>query len=288
MQLQKYIYQLLWVIVSLVVLSEGAIASPLILNGPKKAQQGTAIIVTAISSTPVSNAVFSWLKQKITVPFKCTNNRWEAQTILPIPVDAQKCDTLTVQAGKNRVHHTISIEKVHWPKQIITMGKKKHKYVKPSQELTDRLKKERDLVQQTLSKITPCQYWSKPFVRPITGIITSCFGGQRVFNGKACSYHQGVDLRGAVGTPIKAMATGKVTIAKNLYYLGKAVFIDHGQGIYTLYGHMSRCDVKVGDLVVSGQQIGLVGATGRATGPHLHLGLKIFGYPVDPMSLFPN
>lgn len=288
MPLQKVVYNLLCAVSFTLISFHLAIASSLTLKGPQKAQQGTAIIVKAISDIPISTADFLWLNKNVTVPFIPKGNYWEAQTLLPIPVDRSKYIILTVQTKKNRIQKKITIEKVCWPKQYITIGKKKQKDVKPSQELLNRIQQERELIEQAISTISPKQYWSKPFIRPVKGIITSYFGGQRIFNGKPCSYHQGVDLRGAIGTPIKAMAAGKITLSTDLLYFGKAVFIDHGQGIYTLYGHMSRRDVKVGDTVKAGQQIGLVGATGRATGPHLHFGLKILGHPVDPISLFPN
>ena len=109
-----------------------------------------------------------------------------------------------------------------------------------------------------------------------------------MFNGELRSYHRGVDLRGAEGTPIKAMADGKVVIAQNMYFAGNTVYLDHGQGVISSYAHMSRLDVKPGEMVKAGQQIGLVGATGRVTGPHLHLGLNILGVAVDPLSLVPK
>ena len=95
-------------------------------------------------------------------------------------------------------------------------------------------------------------------------------------------------VRGAEGTPIKAVADGKVAIAQNMYFAGNTVYLDHGQGVVSSYAHMSRLDVKPGEMVKAGQQIGLVGATGRVTGPHLHLGVNILGVAVDPLSLVPK
>lgn len=285
-QLQRHIYHTLFFLFSFLFLTEIAVSSPLKIQAPHKTQQGTAVMVTVISTIPDSNAIILWLNKSISVPFTKKGRHWEAQTLLPIPVDMKKSENISVRTSTNYIEKTIHIKKVHWPKQHITLAKKTQKYATPSKKLIARLENERNMMEEALSDISCNQYWSKPFIRPVKGVITSPFGGQRIFNGKPCSYHQGVDLRGAVGTPIKAMAAGKITLSADLYYLGKAVFINHGQGIYTLYGHMSRRDVNVGDMVKAGQQIGLVGVTGRTTGPHLHFGLKILGHPVDPISLF--
>jgi murein DD-endopeptidase MepM/ murein hydrolase activator NlpD len=106
-----------------------------------------------------------------------------------------------------------------------------------------------------------------------------------VFNGQPRSPHSGADLRARTGTPILAANRGRVVLAKDLFYSGNAVFIDHGYGLYTTYLHLSEIGVKVGDIVERGQQLGLAGATGRVTGPHLHWGVRLLDARVDPFSL---
>lgn len=128
--------------------------------------------------------------------------------------------------------------------------------------------------------------WAESFVRPADGIQTSPFGVRRTYNGKLASRHQGLDLDGRVGDPVRAANAGVVVLAaEDFYYTGNAVFIDHGDGLFTTYFHLSRLDVKTGDRVTRGQQIGLMGATGRVTGPHLHFGVKLAGTYVDPVDL---
>jgi len=118
---------------------------------------------------------------------------------------------------------------------------------------------------------------------PLTGPISGVYGSQRVLNGEPRAPHLGVDIAATVGTPIKAAAAGAVTLAEpDLYFTGGTVIIDHGYGLSTLYQHMSRLDVKLGDVVHQGDVIGAVGATGRVTGPHLHWGVNWYQTAIDP------
>src|SRR5207253_1114123 len=111
------------------------------------------------------------------------------------------------------------------------------------------------------------------------------FGHRRIFNGQPRAPHAGADLRASTGTPIHATNRGRVVLAKNLFFTGNTVIIDHGLGIYTLYAHLSRIDVRVSQMVDEDEVLGLAGATGRVTGPHLHWGARIQGARVDPFSL---
>ena len=130
--------------------------------------------------------------------------------------------------------------------------------------------------------------WTLPFAVPRTSRITSRFGGGREFNGMVTSRHMGTDYAGAVGAPIRAVNRGVVRLVDNFYLGGKVVYVDHGAGLVTAYLHMSRQRVAVGDTVNRGTILGEVGATGRVTGPHLHLILRYGSVSVDPESLLPK
>ena len=123
------------------------------------------------------------------------------------------------------------------------------------------------------------------FITPVPQNANSAFGTRSVFNGKPRSAHSGADFPSPAGTPIKAPAPGKVVIADDFYFSGGTVIVDHGLGIVSLFAHMSKILVKAGDDVTQGQELGLVGATGRVTGPHLHWTLRVNGARVDPLSL---
>jgi len=152
-----------------------------------------------------------------------------------------------------------------------------------NQQRAAREAKELDKIYATA---TPEILWAKPFRSPIPGQAKgSNFGHRRVFNGQPRAPHAGSDLKAATGTPIHATNRGRVTLAKNLFFTGNTVVLDHGIGVYTIYAHLSKIDVKVGDIVEENQLLGLAGATGRVTGPHLHWSARIQGARVDPFSL---
>lgn len=126
-------------------------------------------------------------------------------------------------------------------------------------------------------------FWAAGFSWPVTGRISGVFGSQRVLNGEAKTPHSGVDVAAPAGTPVKAPAAGVVRLAESdMYFEGGLVLIDHGQWLESAFLHLSRLDVKPGDRVEAGEVIGAVGATGRATGPHMHWSLKWMGTLVDP------
>jgi murein DD-endopeptidase MepM/ murein hydrolase activator NlpD len=123
------------------------------------------------------------------------------------------------------------------------------------------------------------------FVRPVPQPANSAFGTRSVFNGQRRNAHSGADFLSPAGTPVKAAASGRVRLAKNLYYSGNTVIIDHGLGVFSLFAHLSRIDVAAGDTVTESTVIGLVGATGRVTGPHLHWTVRVAGARVDPLGV---
>lgn len=183
-------------------------------------------------------------------------------------------------AGADAVYSaSIQVTQRDYPSQELTV---EPKYVNPDPEILERTKKEAKKNREILTRITPERYWELPLLRPVRGIITSEYGFKRVFNKEPRSQHRGVDFRGAEGTPIKAAAAGYVVLAEDQHYSGNFVILDHGLGIFTLYAHLSEFKVKEGDFVERGQVVGLVGKTGRVTGPHLHFGFSVLGESVTP------
>jgi len=127
--------------------------------------------------------------------------------------------------------------------------------------------------------------WSGKFIKPLPGEWSELFGGRRILNGELRSPHAGIDQRGKEGEPIKSINAGRVVYTGDQFFTGNVTVVDHGQGVFSMYCHQSKILVKVGDSVRKGETIGLVGHTGRATGPHLHWGVRIAGARVDPQKL---
>jgi peptidase M23-like protein len=160
------------------------------------------------------------------------------------------------------------------------------KFVQPPASLAPRLRAEREIV-RGLKRRTQARprLWSGPFVPPRPGAVTDPFGVGRVFNGRLRSRHLGADFAGAVGDSVLATNRGVVVYAGDLYFNGTTVFVDHGAGLLTAYLHLSRILVAPGDTVSTGELLGLVGATGRVTGPHLHWFASYGAVTVDPVDL---
>lgn len=156
--------------------------------------------------------------------------------------------------------------------------------VNPPPEIAERIRLEQARVAAVRTRDDPRLDFLQPFIWPVRGRVSGRFGNQRVYNGSAGAPHSGMDIAAAQGTPVHAPAAGVVTFADPALYLtGGTVVLDHGHGVSSNFLHLSRIDVRVGERVEQGAVIGAVGATGRATGPHLHWGINWFDVRVDPL-----
>jgi len=159
------------------------------------------------------------------------------------------------------------------------------KFTEPSPEQQKQIEEGQQIKKDYLNRVTPQREWSGEFAKPAEAEISDVFGSERIFNGKTSSPHLGLDFRVPTGTPVAAMNDGTVLLARPLYFEGNFVVLDHGQGLLTLYLHLSEFKVKEGDQVKRGEIVGLSGGTGRATGPHLHVAVRWQGTYLDPSSL---
>ena len=158
------------------------------------------------------------------------------------------------------------------------------KTVNPPPEIAARIQHEQALVTAARERDDERTDFALPFQWPVQGRISGRFGNARVYNGQPGAGHSGMDIAAPDGTPVKAPAGGVVTFASpDLYLTGGTVLLDHGHGVSSNFLHLSRIDVRVGDRIEPGQVIGAVGATGRATGPHLHWGMNWFDTRIDPL-----
>ncbi len=181
-----------------------------------------------------------------------------------------------------RAVHTVTVHAANYETSRLTVPQK---YVTPDPETLKRIEAEQEIKHAAFAHVIPSPEWAGDFVAPVPMEISENYGTSRTFNGKLASVHRGTDYRAPSGTPVHASNAGEVVLARELYYEGNCVVIDHGLGFMTLYMHLSKFDVKEGDKVEKGQTIALSGGTGRVTGPHLHLSVRWNGEYLDPSKL---
>ncbi|MGA8442538.1 MAG: M23 family metallopeptidase [Candidatus Sulfotelmatobacter sp.] len=175
----------------------------------------------------------------------------------------------------------LNVARAHYPKIKVNLSVES-KFTEPSPEQQKQIEEGQAVKKDYLNRVSREREWSGNFAAPADARISDVFGSQRIFNGKTSSPHLGLDFRVPSGTPVAAMNDGTVLLARPLYFEGNFVVLDHGQGLLTLYLHLSGFKVKEGDQVKRGEIVGLSGGTGRATGPHLHVAVRWQGTYLDP------
>lgn len=260
-------------ILLLLVGSLQTLAAQSVINGQ------TAVI--AFSAIPKESRV-TYGKKNIPLLQHPTNKK-KHFILLPIAyrsTSGEKKLLVTYPDGEKRLD--LHVEKGDYRSETITVTPSK---VKPNKKQAKRTSSEYKEAMKIYHTLNPKRYWDKPFVHPMSSQITSPFGTARVYNGSLKSFHSGTDFRAAVGTPVHAVNDGVVVLAKDRYYAGNSIVIDHGKGLYSCYYHLSKMSVKVGDKVSQNDKLGLSGSTGRVTGPHLHFAIMLYGVQVDPLQL---
>ena len=188
---------------------------------------------------------------------------------------------IKVKAGQTDLKITVTVKRTVFPTINLTLPEKE---VILGAKNLERAKREEKLLEAIWRRDTP-RLWEGGFVFPLPTEVSSPFGLRRVMNGERISIHKGIDMKGRAGQKVRACNSGRVVLARNLFFGGNTVVVDHGTGIYSIYMHLSRFDVQPGEKVSKGQTIGLVGSTGRATGPHLHFSVKVGDISTNPVSL---
>jgi murein DD-endopeptidase MepM/ murein hydrolase activator NlpD len=188
---------------------------------------------------------------------------------------------------------TTTNKELSFEKQV-TIGKGKYhsivasvpkQYTEPNAEQLREINQDKTLKEHAFAQVTSEPEWAGRFNPPVKAQISDVFGTSRTFNGRVQSVHQGLDYAVPEGTPVASLNRGTVLLAQPLFFEGNCVVLDHGQGLLTLYMHLSKIEVKEGEHVASGQKIGASGGTGRATGPHLHVAVRWQGVYLNPATL---
>ncbi|MCP9463665.1 MAG: M23 family metallopeptidase [Nitrospira sp.] len=192
--------------------------------------------------------------------------------------------TIEVTDGEQTraLRYEVEVLKEKFRVERLTLPKDK---VDLDEKSLQRWKTEQEQVRAALAEDSPARLWRAGFVEPVSGRRTGIFGSVRIMNGQARSPHNGEDIGAPIGTPVVVTNDGVVRLTVDHLFSGKGVYVDHGLGFYSMYFHLSEILVKEGDPVRAGQVIGKVGASGRATGPHLHWGVKLNGARVNPYAL---
>ncbi|HZI51644.1 MAG TPA: M23 family metallopeptidase [Terriglobia bacterium] len=247
------------------------------------AQQGKAVRLAIPDEPGIEKVEIRW--QEKTIPYTRAGKEWF--TVLGLDLDL-KAGSYT---GELRITRNAKVElqtvkldvkAVKFPEEHLKVAEK---YVELNPADSERAAREARQIDEIHKTISGEALWKQPFLAPIPGGVGSGFGKRRVFNGEARNPHAGADLKATTGTPIRSTNRGRVVLAGDLFFTGNTVIVDHGLGIYTLYAHLSRIDVTKDSIVERAQVVGLAGATGRVTGPHLHWGARVQNTRVDPFSL---
>lgn len=203
------------------------------------------------------------------------DRRWIAVVGVPLKTPAGR-QTLLVD-GKPR---DFQVEERTYGEQHITL--KNREQVSPGVEALARIGRELAEQQEAYRRFSPFQPSNLHFDRPVEGRLSSPFGLRRFFNGEERNPHSGLDFAAPTGTPVRAPAAGEVILVGDYFFNGRTVFVDHGKGLISMFCHLSEVDVRVGQRLARGEVLGKVGATGRATGPHLHWNVSLNDVRVDP------
>ena len=261
----------------------------MVLAHPKQAGMGQPFLVRLTSLRAFDRILVRWMDRE----FVPSVSQWNGHHVA---IAMLGTDVLTIKPGRQKllVRAWAGGNETVWQRSVLIVGRTyprqalnlPSKMVTPPTAELERIKAERIRTQEAKNTWSDQRLWRLPFHRPVEGKYTSVYGLRRVLNGKPKNPHRGVDFRAPTGTAVEAVADGRVILAESHYYAGNSMYIDHGNGVISLYFHLSRFDVSLGDIVKRGQIIGRSGSTGRATGPHLHLSISVQGRLVDPVPLF--
>lgn len=208
-------------------------------------------------------------------------NKWHA--IVGLSLNIKVGDHYLVSQGKR---YPFTVSDKQYKEQHITLKTRKH--IDLSEADLNRHRKEKKQALAVFQVFDHNPNLDMNFIKPVDGPYSSPFGLKRFFNGEPRKPHSGLDIAAPTGTPILSPSSGKVVLTGNFFFNGNVVYMDHGQGVISMFCHLDEIDVKQGDVLAKGQPMGKVGATGRVTGPHLHWSVSINNARIDPMLLLPK
>ncbi|HJU06730.1 MAG TPA: M23 family metallopeptidase [Nitrospiraceae bacterium] len=257
-------------------------------DGQLSGKQGQVLVVKVPVLDRTTSVVGRFLNRRVPF-FKNDASSLTNEYVGLIGIDLQDAPgthelvvDVTTPNEPRRLSYNVLVIKEKYPVQRLTLPKDK---VDLDEESVTRVKSEQEQVKIALEKSADERFWSGNFIQPVQGPTTGAFGRLRVINGQSRNPHNGEDIAAPLGADVLAMNDGVVSLTVDHFFSGKGVFLDHGLGLQSMYFHLSEVTVQDGESVKRGQVIGKVGASGRASGPHLHWGVRLNGARVDPLAL---
>lgn len=251
---------------------------------PARLVNGSPVLFQVSAPAKAQSVSASWFGHELV--FFQIGKTWYALAGVPVETTPGRYDLTvneTLATGKSaEVRVRVKVARAAYPKITIKVAKQ---FTEPDPEQLREISADKDLKQRTFAAQSPEKLWDGLFLPPVSAAISDVFGTARVINQEVKSRHLGLDYGVSTGTPVHAVNHGTVLLARPLFFEGNCVVLDHGQGLLSLYLHLSEFSVKEGDKVGAGQLIGLSGGTGRATGPHLHLAIRWQGVYLNPAIL---
>lgn len=279
----------------LTTVSLAACIAPLLALSPRKVervsltpaivQAGSPELIRLDATADTRQVSGEWMEHTLQF-FRGRNNAWFALAGVDVEQAAGPSQlTIHVSLASGATYdiaRTVSILPGHYRTATLNVAPR---FTQPDPAQLKQIEDEIQLKKRVFATSADRPLWAGSFRAPVRATPTASFGTRRVFNGELASVHKGMDFRARTGTPVRAANSGVVVLARKLYFEGNCVAIDHGLGLFTIDMHLSRIDVREGELVQTGQLLGLSGATGRVTGPHLHWAVRWQNAYLDPAKL---
>jgi len=253
---------------------------------PLRLVNGAALVFRVAAPPGLKSLSGSWLGHEVFFTRDAPGKTWYGIAGVSLETAAGSYSlqlTGTARSGKEiSFERKLRIRREKYPSIAVTVPPK---FTEPSPDELQRINQEKTVKQEVFAHSAAQREWSGEFLPPVNARISDVFGTRRTFNGETRSTHQGLDYAVPPGTPVSALNRGTVLLARPLFFEGNCVVLDHGQGLLTLYMHLSELAVKEGETVTRGQRIALSGGSGRATGPHLHVAVRWQGVYLNPATL---
>jgi len=249
---------------------------------PSRVGQGEVALLS-IQKLGKAKPTATWMGKKITLLYETKNDAWEGFIGADLTTKPGRYKLKINLTNSNKTHAiTVNVPARDYGVRRLTLPKK---MVELDASALKRVRRESKIIKKLFISSDKNPLWVGRWIKPVPGMIVGPFGRRSIINGMQRSPHSGVDLKAAEGDPIKAINRGTVALVAHLFFSGLSIVIDHGGGIQSMYFHLSKDLVKAGQLVEKGAIIGLAGSSGRATGPHLHFGIRLNNRRIDPIKL---